>query len=393
MNDIKGKIVKSLKSKNYIIGAATGSGMVARCCQMFGGDLLFITNSGKFRQNGHSSLCGYMPYENANLTTYQMALKEILPITSTIPVIAGINATDVTLSVPKLIDDYAKAGVMGIANYPTVTSVDGNFRRALEKNGFSFQREVDALRYAHEKHLFTVAFIMSLEEIQPMIEAGADMICVDFGLTHGGLLGARKNLTIRDAAVKTEPLFSFSKSLAPDVLFAVYGGPLATPSDVHLFYKLLPIDAFIGGSSFERIPLEETYYSLFHAFSSRQDTPEAEFYPGLNPQINYVDYSLKYINANYYSQITLHELADTLHISEQYLSHLFHSETGITFRSYLKKYRIDKAIELMQLSELSLTQIGELVGYADYAYFSRMFRSVTGISPKYYRADLAAKKR
>lgn len=385
MNPIKEKLLKSLSEKKYIIGAATGSGMVARCCQMFGGDLLFITNSGKFRQNGHSSLCGYMPYENANHTTYRMALNEILPITTTIPVVIGINAIDTTVSVPKLIDDYIQNGISGVANYPTITSIDGNFRAALERNGFSFQLEVNAIKYAHQKGLFTVAFIMTLEEIQPMIEAGVDMICVDFGLTNGGLFGAHKNLNIRDAAANAEPLFTLSKTLNSDILFAVYGGPLVTPNDVKLFYNFLPIDAFIGGSSFERIPLEETYYSLFHEFNPKQESNADEFHPGLNPQLNYIDYSLKYIASNYYSSVSLHRLADKLHISEQYLSQLFHAETGITFSNYLRKYRIDKSIELMTFSELSLTQIAELVGYMDYAYFSKSFHTVTGLSPKQYR--------
>lgn len=392
MNPIKEKILKSLSEKKYIIGAATGSGMVARCCQMFGGDLLFITNSGKFRQNGHSSLCGYMPYENANQTTCQMTLKEILPITTTIPVVIGINGIDPTLSVPELIDDYIENGISGIANYPTVTSIDGNFRDALECNGFSFQLEVDAIQYAHERGLFTVAFIMTSAEIQPMIEAGADMVCFDFGLTNGGLFGAHKTLNIRDAAASAEPLFSFAKTLKPDILFAVYGGPLVTPSDVQLFYNFLPIDAFIGGSSFERIPLEETYCSLFHEFNPRQESADDEFHPGLNPQMNYIDYSLKYIASNYYSQITLTGLADKLHISEQYLSQLFHAQTGITFSHYLRKYRIDRSVELMSFSELSLTQIAELAGYTDYAYFSKSFRAVTGISPKQYRNELMNKK-
>lgn len=391
MNLIKKNLISSLHKKEYLIGAATGSGMVARCCQMFGADLIFITNSGKFRQNGHSSLCGYMPYENANDTTYHMTEKEILPIINTIPMIVGINAADTTCNIPDLINQYSRIGVLGIANYPTVTSIDGNYRQALEQNGFSFKQEVELIHYAHEHNLFTVAFVMNFNEIEPIITAGADMICIDFGLTHGGLFGSSKNFTIRDAAIKTEPIYSFAKHLNPKVLFAVYGGPLVTPADMHLFYKFLPVDVFIGGSSFERIPLEETYHSLFNAFKIKEAS-DTNIYSGLNPQINYIDYCLKYIESNYYSQFTLGELADSLHLSEPYLSHLFRAETGITFSNYVKKFRIDKAIEFMSMEDLTLLQISEFVGYMDYAHFSKTFHTVMGVSPKNYRADILTKK-
>ena len=57
---------------------------------------------------------------------------------------------------------------------------------------------------------------------------------------------------------------------------------------------------------------------------------------------------------------------------------------------YLAKRRIGKAIEHMKEDRVGLTEISFLVGYDDYTYFSRVFKKVTGISPREYKARLLA---
>lgn len=85
---------------------------------------------------------------------------------------------------------------------------------------------------------------------------------------------------------------------------------------------------------------------------------------------------------------TIDGLASELNISSYYLSHLFKEYTGSTFTDYLTEYRIERAIELMKNSSLTLAQIGEMVGYSDQNYFSRVFKKRRGIGARQYRKQL-----
>lgn len=87
----------------------------------------------------------------------------------------------------------------------------------------------------------------------------------------------------------------------------------------------------------------------------------------------------------YQTGITLDEIAAKMNVTPEYLSTIFHKETGVTFSSYIKTYRMTKAKELLIGTNLKLYEIAEKVGYADAKYFSRVFRETTGQLPADYR--------
>ncbi len=84
----------------------------------------------------------------------------------------------------------------------------------------------------------------------------------------------------------------------------------------------------------------------------------------------------------YQSSVTAEEIAEELHISSYYLMHLFKEETGMTFNQYLTKVRIDKASEMIASGKYKVYEVAEAVGYKDAAYFSYIYKKVTGNSPK-----------
>ena len=61
---------------------------------------------------------------------------------------------------------------------------------------------------------------------------------------------------------------------------------------------------------------------------------------------------------------------------------VFKQQTGETFLKYLNRYRIDKAVELLETTNLKVYEVGEKVGITDYSYFTQLYRSVKGVSPK-----------
>ena len=67
------------------------------------------------------------------------------------------------------------------------------------------------------------------------------------------------------------------------------------------------------------------------------------------------------------------------------ISNLFKSVTGLTFREFLTRRRIVRAIDLLRDQDRSLTDVYLDVGFKDLSHFSRVFRKVTGQSPSRFR--------
>lgn len=88
----------------------------------------------------------------------------------------------------------------------------------------------------------------------------------------------------------------------------------------------------------------------------------------------------------YYNQgITLEEIAEKLHVSEEYLSAQFRKETGKTFSETIRRHRLEHIKELLLNSTLKMNQIADMVGYTDAKYMSRVFKEEVGMLPTDYR--------
>ena len=100
----------------------------------------------------------------------------------------------------------------------------------------------------------------------------------------------------------------------------------------------------------------------------------------------YVLEAMDYISKHYNDpDISVGSVAESLNISEGYLSHTFKKETDYTLLNYLTRYRIHKAMELLKDCRVKVYEVAEQVGYRDIAYFSATFKKYTGISPSEYQ--------
>ncbi len=93
----------------------------------------------------------------------------------------------------------------------------------------------------------------------------------------------------------------------------------------------------------------------------------------------------EYIERCYHENITLEQIAANLHVNKNYLSQLFKRVTGEPFVTYFNKYRIRKAIELIETGKYMVYEISERVGFQNSTYFSQVFKSIVGCSPSEYR--------
>jgi len=92
-----------------------------------------------------------------------------------------------------------------------------------------------------------------------------------------------------------------------------------------------------------------------------------------------------YIDANYFEEINLQSLSEKFGVESTYLSKLFSQETGETLMAYLTNKRVEKAKEFLANTRMSVNRTSEAVGYSDYAYFGRVFKKITGLTPGQYR--------
>ena len=62
-----------------------------------------------------------------------------------------------------------------------------------------------------------------------------------------------------------------------------------------------------------------------------------------------------------------------------------------SFTDYLSRTRIERSIELLRDTDMSLLEIAGLVGFEDQSYFTKVFKKETGLSPKKYRDSRGAR--
>ena len=95
---------------------------------------------------------------------------------------------------------------------------------------------------------------------------------------------------------------------------------------------------------------------------------------------------LVYIGRHIAEPLTLAGLARIAHLSPAHFSTTFRRATGLSPFQYLRRYRLQRAKELLAESNLPVAQVASAVGLPDAAYFSRVFRRAEGLSPRRYRA-------
>lgn len=98
------------------------------------------------------------------------------------------------------------------------------------------------------------------------------------------------------------------------------------------------------------------------------------------------------LEGHYPEEVTLTGVAQQLHVSSFYLSHVFRQAKGVTFSEYLTGLRIEEAKRLLAVTELPVVEVAARVGYREPNYFGRVFKRVTGVTPLAWRRTSQATK-
>ena len=93
-----------------------------------------------------------------------------------------------------------------------------------------------------------------------------------------------------------------------------------------------------------------------------------------------------YINTHFKEPITLDLLADLTFMNKFYLAHEFKKYSGYSPIDFLLNKRLSEAKKLLSTTDLSISQIANIVGFGTASYFSQYFKKNEGASPSTYRA-------
>ena len=95
--------------------------------------------------------------------------------------------------------------------------------------------------------------------------------------------------------------------------------------------------------------------------------------------------SLDYIHEHYNTPLSLGEIADRANMNSSYFSKLFKVETGVNYKEYVLRYRLEKAKFYLKNTNIKINEIAKLVGYNDEKYFYVIFKRAVGCTPVAYR--------
>ena len=99
----------------------------------------------------------------------------------------------------------------------------------------------------------------------------------------------------------------------------------------------------------------------------------------------YIKEALYFIEQNFQNDISVEDIAAFCGLNRSYFGKIFHDTIGKSPQEFLMSYRMQKATELLKLTQLSIGDIGNAVGYPNQLHFSRAFKNVYGVSPREWR--------
>ncbi|MEG0229056.1 MAG: AraC family transcriptional regulator [Oscillospiraceae bacterium] len=100
----------------------------------------------------------------------------------------------------------------------------------------------------------------------------------------------------------------------------------------------------------------------------------------------------KYMDNNFKEPISLEDLAEITHVNKFYLSHTFTKDFNISPINYLITKRINESCNLLETTNLSVSEIALISGFSSPSYFTQIFKKATLLSPLKYRNEYIKRK-
>ncbi|MBQ8387887.1 MAG: helix-turn-helix transcriptional regulator [Clostridia bacterium] len=102
-----------------------------------------------------------------------------------------------------------------------------------------------------------------------------------------------------------------------------------------------------------------------------------------------VEKGIEYLEKDEGQELSVDEIARMCFVTPAYFRRLFREYSGMSPREYRTRRRIERAKDMMERTELSVESLSELLGYSDPSYFCRVFKKETGMSPSEYQKKIS----
>ncbi|MBQ6938199.1 MAG: helix-turn-helix transcriptional regulator [Clostridia bacterium] len=95
--------------------------------------------------------------------------------------------------------------------------------------------------------------------------------------------------------------------------------------------------------------------------------------------------AVAFINENLCGDLSIRSISKNINVSKSVLYKRFHACFNCTVSEYINTRRVEKSIELLTRTDLSIEEISQKVGFASASYFSKIFKKEKGVSPLNYK--------
>ena len=265
--EILSRLARETASNRPILGAGCSAGIIAKCAEIGGADLIIVYSTGKTRMMG---LPTTMITGTSNAITLDM-VDELTNVVKNTPIMAGVEANDIfCLDLEKSLKRFVDKGFSGVINFPTVglyeNLIEGGmalrkFTEALAPGygakHWGWSREVEMIRILHEWDVFTMSYVFTPQDAAAMVGAGVDVVCVHAGPTMGGMTGFGPLEDMDKVLVKAQDVIATARDTRPDVICLIHGGPFYDPESTKVLYEKTDAVGLVAASAIERIPVEK----------------------------------------------------------------------------------------------------------------------------------------
>ena len=117
--------------------------------------------------------------------------------------------------------------------------------------------------------------------------------------------------------------------------------------------------------------------------------PDAEETKGENDIVNHM---IKHVNKHFTEPLSLKDFAEKYNYSSAHISNMFKREIGITFSEYVQSIRIQESCRLLANTNKSVAEIVNTVGYTDVKFFNKVFKRITGMTPRQFKQTYETNK-
>ena len=94
---------------------------------------------------------------------------------------------------------------------------------------------------------------------------------------------------------------------------------------------------------------------------------------------------MEHVNEHLHEKISVKDLASVTGLHENYLSHLFKQEMGITVLQYVQDKKLEQAEYMLKHTNESVSEIANQLSFSSQSYFIQVFKKKNGVTPKEYR--------